>query len=243
MDSLRQDLVFALRLLRRDRAYTAAVILTLGLCLAANGIIFTVVRSVLLRPLPYAESDRLVFMYDSFPGASVERAGTSVPNYLDRVRMTHVFDSVALFRSRGLDAGEAGAVERLDAQEVTPSFFRVLRAEAVRGRVFTEAEGEEGRNSVAVISHAHWQQQFAGADDVLTRELRLNGTSYAIVGVMPPDFTFLDPSVRVWVPAAFSADERSEESRFSQNYNGMARLAPGVTAARAQSELDAVRPA
>lgn len=121
MDVIRQDLAFALRLLRRDRLYTAAVILTLGLCLAANATTFTVVRSVLMRPLPYAESDRLVFTYDSFPGAQVERAGTSVPNYLDRAKLPQVFDSVALYRSRGLDAGEAGAVERLDAQQVTPS--------------------------------------------------------------------------------------------------------------------------
>ena len=97
MDVLRQDLVFALRLLRRDLTYTAAVILTLGLCLAASAIIFTVVRSVLLRPLPFPESDRLVFTYDSFPGAGVERAGTSIPNHLDRAKLTHVFDAAVLF--------------------------------------------------------------------------------------------------------------------------------------------------
>jgi predicted permease len=240
MDRLRQDLVFALRLLRRDRAYTAAVVLTLGLCLAANAIIFTVVRSVLMRPLPYSESDRLVFTYDSFPGAGVERAGTSVPNHLDRAKLTQIFDSVALYRSRGLDVGEAGRVERVDAQEVTPSFFRVLRAAPLRGRVFTEAEGEEGKGNVALISHAYWQSHFGGAEDVLARDLRLNGTRYAVVGVMPSDFAFLDPDVRLWIPAVFSAEERAEDSRFSQNHNGMARLAPGVTVSRAQAELTSV---
>ena len=240
MDVLRQDLVFALRLLRRDLTYTAAVILTLGLCLAASAIIFTVVRSVLLRPLPFPESDRLVFTYDSFPGAGVERAGTSVPNHLDRAKLTHVFEAAVLYRSRGLDVGDPGRVERLVAQEVTPSFFRALRAEPIRGRVFTEAEGEEGAHNVAVISHEYWQQQFAGADDVLARELRLDGRRYAIIGVMPAGFTFLNPEIRLWIPARFSAEERSEESRYSQNYNAMARLASGVTASRAQAEIDAL---
>ena len=240
MDMLRQDLVFALRLLRRDRAYAAAVVLTLALCLGANGAIFTVVRSVLLRPLPYPGADRLVFTYDSFPGAGVERAGTSIPNHLDRAELPSVFDSAALYRSRGLDAGEAGAAERLIAQEVTPSFFQVLRAHPVQGRVFTETEAEEGKATVAVISHAYWHRQFGGSDNVVGRDLRLNGVRYTIVGVMPPDFVFLDPAVRLWIPATFSATDRAEESRYSQNYQGMARLAPGVTAAQAQSQLDAL---
>jgi len=126
MEVLGRDLVFALRLLRRDVSYTATVVLTLAMCLGANAAIFTVVRSVLLRPLPYPDPGRLVFMYDGFPGAGVERAGMSVPNWIDRAAMTSVFDSVALYRSRGFDAGTDGAVERLTAQQVTPSFFRVL---------------------------------------------------------------------------------------------------------------------
>ncbi len=109
MDVLRQDLLFAFRMLRKDRAYAAAVILTLAICLGANTAIFTVVRSVLLRPLPYPESGRLVFMFDGFPGAGVERAGTSVPNYLDRVPLTDVFDSVALYQTAGSASGRAPA--------------------------------------------------------------------------------------------------------------------------------------
>ena len=98
MDVFRQDLLFALRVLRRDRAYAAAVILTLAICLGANTAIFTVVRSVLQRPLPYPESSRLVSSFDGFPGAGVERAGTSVPNYMDRRAMTDVFSTVALYQ-------------------------------------------------------------------------------------------------------------------------------------------------
>ena len=145
MEVLRRDLVFAMRLLRRDLSYTTTVLLTLAICLGANAAIFTVVRSVLLRPLPYPNPDRLVFIYDGFPGAGVERAGMSVPNWVDRAALTDVFDSVALYRTRGFDAGTTGSVERLTVQQVTPSFFRVLGVTSARGRVFSEVEAHEGK--------------------------------------------------------------------------------------------------
>ena len=129
MDALRQDLVYAVRVLRKDRAYSAAVILTLAICLGANTAIFTVVRSVLLRPLPYPESDRLVSSYDGFPGAGVERAGTSVPNYVDRRAMTDVFSGAALYQWSGYRVGEGAQAEGVSAMNVTPSFFQVLGAQ------------------------------------------------------------------------------------------------------------------
>src|SRR5512139_1250990 len=120
MSALLNDLRFALRLLVKDRAFAVGTILTLALCVGANASIFAVVRSVLYRPLPYAAPERLVFLYDSFPGAGVERAGTSVPNYLDRLALKDVFESQALYRSRGVDVGLAGSAERVRAMEVTP---------------------------------------------------------------------------------------------------------------------------
>ena len=131
MDALRQDLIYAFRVLRKDRAYAAAVILTLAICLGANTAIFTVVRSVLLRPLPYPESDRLVSSFDGFPGAGVERAGTSVPNYVDRRAMTDVFSAAALFQWSGYRVGEGTQAESVSAMNVTPSFFQVLGARPV----------------------------------------------------------------------------------------------------------------
>ena len=154
MDTLRQDLVFAFRLLVKDRAFAATTILTLVLCIGANTAIFSVVRSVLLRPLPYPESERLVFEYDGFPGAGVERAGTSVPNYFDRRGMTDVFESQALYQFGGLAVGSGPGAEGVSSLNVTPSFFQVLRAPAVRGRLFTEEDGEVGRNRVALLEYS-----------------------------------------------------------------------------------------
>ena len=153
MDVLRRDLLYALRVLRKDRAYAAAVILTLAICLGANIAAFTVVRSVLLRPLPYPDSSRLISSFDGFPGAGVERAGTSVPNYVDRRAMTDVFSGAALYQRWGYKLGDGPQAENVAAMNVTPSFFQVLQTGPARGRLFTEADGTPGKNKVVVVTY------------------------------------------------------------------------------------------
>jgi predicted permease len=239
VDTLRQDLKFAFRMLAKDRAFAATAILTLALCIGANTAIFTVVRSVLLRPLPYPESDRLVFMFDGFPGAGVERAGTSVPNYLDRLALTEAFDSQALYQFGGFRVGQGASAEGVGSLNVTPSFFRVLRTRAARGRLFSEEEGKTGRNRVAVLSYVFAQRQPGGLDGIVGRDLRLNDERYTVVGVLPEAFTFLNPDVRVFVPLAFTDEERAEDRRYSQNHEQIGRLAPGATVAQAQARIDA----
>ena len=240
MDTLRQDLRFAFRLLWKDRAFALTTLLTLALCIGANTAIFTVVRSVLLRPLPYPEAGRLVSMYDSFPGAGVERAGTSVPNYFDRLPLTSLLESQALYQFGGFRVGEGASAEGVASMEVTPSFFRVLRTNAVRGRLFTEDEGQLGRHRVAVLSYTFAQRQPGGLDGIVGRDLRLNDELYTVVGVLPQDFTFFNPDLRVWVPLAFTDKQRSEEARHSQNHEEIGRLAPGATLTQAQARIDAL---
>ena len=203
MDTLRRDLLYAVRVLVKDRAYSVAVILTLAVCLGANTAIFTVVRSVLLRPLPYPQADRLVSSYDGFPGAGVERAGTSIPNYADRRTMTDVFSSVALYQWWGFRFGEGARAESVSAMNVTPSFFEVLGANAERGRLFSEAEGTPGKNKVALVSHAFAARQPGGVDGIVGRQLRLDGQLFDVVGVLPERFFFINPEVSVFVPLAF----------------------------------------
>jgi predicted permease len=239
MDALRQDIVYGLRVLRRDWAYSAAVILTLAICFGANTAIFTVVRSVLLRPLPYPESTRLVSSYESFPGAGVERAGTSVPNYVDSRAMTDVFSSVALYQWSGYKVGEGARAETVTAMNVTPSFFQVLAAGASHGRVFTEEDGAPGRNRVVVVTHAFAARQAGNVERVIGQQLRLNDQTYDIVGVLPDRLVFLSPEVRLYVPLAFTPEELGEDRRYSQNHQLVARLAPGVPLERARARVDA----
>ena len=239
MDALRQDVLYALRVLGKDRAYSIAVTLTLAVCLGANTAIFTVVRSVLLRPLPYPESDRVLSLYDGFPGAGVDRAGTSVPNYADRRAMTDEFSSAALFQPWGYKVGEGTRAESVPAMNVTPSFFEVLGTTAARGRLFAEAEGTPGRNKVVLLSYTFAARQPGGVDAVVGRQLRMNDEVYDVVGVLPETFFFLNPETRVFVPLAFAPEEFREDRRWSQNHELLARLAPGVTLERVQARMDA----
>ena len=243
MRNLLGDLRFALRLMARDRVFTLGAVLTLTICVGANAAIFAVVRSVLYRPLPYPDPQQLVLLYDSFPGAGVERAGTSVPNYFDRLPLKSVFESQALYRSRGLDVGAAGSAERVRAMEVTPSFLHVLRTSPIRGRDFAESEGTPGQHRKAILDYGYAQTTLGSADTAVGRELRINGEAYQVVGVMPRSFTFVDPEVRIWIPLAFSNEERSEDRRYSQNHEEIARLAPGATIGQAKPRVDALNAA
>lgn len=239
MHIFRRDLVFAWRMLRKDRAYAAAVILTLAICLGANTAIFTVVRSVLLRPLPYPEPERLISSYDSFPGAGVERAGTSVPNYFDRRAITDIFEEVALYQWAGLRAGDGAAAEGVSAMRVTPSFFSVLDTNAANGRLFREEEGTPGKDKVAIVSHAYASRQ-GGPAAIVGRQIRLNDVLYEVVGVLPEEFHFLSPEVRVYVPIAFAPEDRGEDRRHSQNHEQIARLVRGVTLEQARARVEAL---
>ena len=240
MDVLRQDLRFALRLLFKDKAFAATTVLTLAICIGANGAIFTVVQSVLMRPLPYPDADRIVTITDGFPGAGVERAGTSVPNYYDRVAMKEVFDSVALYQNSGYRVGQGAGAEGVPAMNVSPSFFAVLRTPAVRGRVFLDSDGQVGHERVTMLSYAFAKRQPGGLDGVVGRDLRLNDVVYTVVGVLPETFSYLDPKIALFVPLAFKPEERGEDRRYSQNHQSIGRLAGGATIAQARARIDAV---
>ncbi len=240
MDTFRQDLRFALRLVWKDRGFAATVILTLALCIGGNAAIFTVVRSVLLRPLAVPEPERLVNVYDSYPKAGVERAGGAVPFYYDLKQQAPAFESLALYQSRSSTVGGGTQPERLTGMGVTPSFFPLLRAQAAVGRVFTEDEGLEGKNRVVVLSDGLWRRMFRADPNVVGKDLRLNDVPYTIVGVMPAAFEFVDSDVRFWTPLAFSADDRAPQQRHSHSWELIARLAPGATLDQAREQMAAV---
>ena len=196
MDTLRQDLKFAFRMLGKDRGFAVTAILTLALCIGANTAIFTVVQSVLLRPLPFPESGRLVFAYDSFPGAGVDRAGTSVPNYFDRLALTDVFDSQALYQCSGYRVGQGTSAEGVSAMNVTPSFFHVLRAAPVSRTALHGSRRDAGPRQGRPGELCVRSKQPGGIDGIVGRDLRLNDRAYRVVGVLPESFAFLSPEVK-----------------------------------------------
>lgn len=240
MDTLWSDLKFAVRLLWKDKAFALTALLTLGICIGANTAIFSVVYSVLLRPLPVPESDRIVIMYNAYPKAGVERAATGVPDYFDRLRETTVFEEQALFNRRGQTVGTDDGAERIPAMAVTPSFFRLLRVPAHRGRVFTDEDGEVGADQKVILSHQLWQRLFHGDEAAIGKDLRVGGVPFTVVGVMPEDFRFLAGDIRLWVPIAFTPQQKSDDGRHSNNWTMIGRLKPGASLDQAQQQIDAL---
>lgn len=246
MDRFIRDIRFASRLLWKDRSFSVTTIATLALCLAANVAIFAVVSGVLLKPLPFPEPDRLVRMFNKYPGAGVDAAGSNgVPDYFDRRRDMTAIEEQALFRESGvtISGNGLGEAERIQAMLVTPSFFRVLQTQPLRGQLFSDAQGELGQEKVVVLSHGFWQRLFGGRDDALGQDIRLGGEPYKVVGVLPQGFVFLNPDIQLFRPAAFSAREKSDDSRHSNNWQQFGRLKPGATFEQAQSQLDAINAA
>jgi putative ABC transport system permease protein len=235
-----QDLRFGLRLLWKDRGFTATSVLTLALCIGANAAIFAVVNSVLLQPLPVPHAGQLVHMFNAYPAAGVTGGSTGVPDYYDRLRETTVFQEQALYSTRGVTLGGEGEPQRIVAMTGTPSLLRLLQVQPVRGRIFTEEEGETGKNHKAILTYASWQQWFGGQDNAIGRDLRISGEPYTVVGVLPKGFGFLDPDVKLWMPLAFTAAEKSDERRHSNNWSYVGRLKPGATIEQARQQIDAL---
>jgi predicted permease len=235
------DVRFAFRLLVKDRTFAATALLTLAITIGANTAIFSIVRSVLLKPLPVADSERIVYVYNSYPNAGVLRADAAVPDYFDRLREVSAFDEQALYRRQDMTLGaQTTGAERIRAVRATPSFFRLVRAVPLQGQLFAESDGEEGQERKAVLSHDFWRRQFGGDPSAIGRDIRLNGVNYTIKGVLPQRFKFLWQEIDVWVPAAFTAREKSDDSRHSNNWQMIGRLKPGADVALAQQQVDAV---
>jgi predicted permease len=245
LEGVLREAAISIKALWKDRGFSTTAILTLAVCLGANVAIFTIVNSVLLRPLPVPESERIVFISNQYPGAGVpEIWSVGVPDYLDRRRqMTNVFEGDAMLRPEDQTVDVNGTPERMKGMRVTPSMFPLLRISPAIGHAFAEADGELGNEQKVILSYGLWQQLYGGNKEVVGMDLRINGRPKTIVGVMPRDFIFVDAKVRLWLPAAFNEREKSDDSRHSNNWSEIARLRPGATIQQAQAQVDAMNAA
>jgi len=198
-----------------------------------------VVNAVLIQPLPFDGAERLVTIYNSYPRAGLERGGAAVPDYYDRRELPALQD-VALLQGRGMIVGESGRPERMTGMAVTPSLFPMLGAQPAEGRVFQPEEGEPGNEQRAVLSYGLWQEQYGGEASAVGGTIRVNDVDHTIVGVMPREFVFGDPAVRLWVPLAFTESARSDNARHSNAWEMVAMLRPGATVEQAQQQINAL---
>ncbi len=252
-----RDVRSSVRLLLKSRGFAATTIVTLAVCLGANAAIFTVVHSVLLRPLPVPDSDRIVALGDVYPTITPnDILSNTVPAYFDRLKALTALESQAAFTLWFDTVGVQGTPEELRGMRATPSLFRVLQVSPALGRAFTEAEGEVGADQKIILSHGLWQRLFAGDTSVIGRDLRLGwtGQSYTIVGVMPRGFSFFDigtagharvegEAIDFWIPLAFNDAQKSDSSRTRYGFYHIGRLQTGATVAHVKAQVDALNDA
>lgn len=235
------DLKFAVRQLGKAPGFAAIAILTLALCIGANSAIFSVVHAILLKPYPWPNSDRLVYVYNTYPLMGLPNAGTSIPDYLDRRADVSGFADSAMYYNASYNLGGASEPERVIGMCVTPSLFSTLQTGAALGRVFTEEEGKPGGPHLVVLSYALWKNRFGGDPGIIGTDIRLASTPVTVIGVMPEHFYYPNPRVQVWVPFWFTAKQRSDDERGNEYSTMIARLKPGVTLAEVQRDLDLIQ--
>jgi putative ABC transport system permease protein len=240
METLWQDLRFALRTLRKNLSVTLLATGSLALAIAGNTTVYSLVNGLLYRPLPYEDVERLEMVGERNSDLQAGRLNpTSAANYLDFAERQSSFERMAAFRggSFNLDAGSARP-EQVSTGEVTPGFFSLLGVEPVWGRGFLPQEGTRGSGRVAVLSHELWAERFPGRRDLGGETLDLNGELYEIVGVLPEGFDWVvAPDTRIWVPLAL---ERGAAPRDRRDLFVLGRLAEGVTPRSAQADLQAI---
>jgi putative ABC transport system permease protein len=230
------DLRFACRQLAQSPGFTAVAVLTLALGIGACTAIFTVADGVLLRPIAYPESERLMVVHETFlpeyPEFSVSPA-----NFRDYAGQADSFEGMAAIRDVGYSLTGEGEPVRLIAQRVTARYFELLRSPPALGRGFTADDDLAGKNAVVVLSHRLWQRRFGGRPDILNSTIRLDDQPHTVVGVMPPGFQ-RGGATELWAPMAFS--DREAQQRGAHYLNMIGRLKPGVTSAQAQVQLETI---
>ena len=240
-DEFRRELSYAVRLLRKTPGFTATALLTLAVCLGANLTIFAVIDSVLLRPLPFPDSNRLMTIFNTYPKAGVERDGSSLTNYYERRGHIPAFTSLAIYSYGTEIIGEPGSTEREQTMRVSPDFFTTLGLGPVIGRTFTEEETTSQTDHVAILSDAFWRQRYNADPNVIGKQIRVNSVPRTVIGVLPPAFRFLSSDARVFLPLASRPEDRTPLRRHSGGnvIQMIARLKPDATLQQAQSQLDA----
>ena len=230
-----RDLKHSLRMFRQTPGFTLAALAALTLGIGANTAIFSVVNSVLLKPLPFPDPDRLVLFLNVGPNGS--GSGASVPKFNVWREQTPAFQDAAAYRFGVMNLTGGDSPEQLPSARVTADFFRLFGAQTAVGRTFTADEDRPNGGKVVVLSYGFWQRRFGGDPQVVGRTLPLSGDSYVVIGVLAPSFNSaqFDPFADVWTP--FQMDPASTDQ--AHYFTAAARLKPGVTLAMANTQMQA----
>jgi predicted permease len=236
------DIRSALRSLLKQPGFTLVVVLTLALGIGGTTTIFSVVNTVLLRPLPYPHSDRLQVIWGNYRSLDIERLPAKAAEFEDYARQTQVFDGVAAYANQSFNVSAGGEPERVSGAYVSTNLFSLLEVTAVAGRSFNATDKD---SRLVVLSYGYWQRRFGGSTQIINQPVTLDNETYTVAGVMPAAFQFPYPSFRssepadLWVPLSYSTDDVVNR-RGPYFLTVLGRLAPGVTLEQARSAMDAL---
>jgi putative ABC transport system permease protein len=229
-----QDLRYGARVLLKQPGFTLMAVLTLALGIGANTTIFSLVDAVVLRPLPFREAERLVWIWAT--RTDRDKAFYSIPNFIDTRERSRAFEPLAAFANWGANLTAQGEPERLQGIRISAHAFRMLGVEAVAGRTLAAEDDAPDKPRVVMLSYALWQRRFGAERRVIGQPLTLNGDAYTIVGVLPAHFTIPNAEIELAAPLRLEVDPRRGE-RGSNFLRVLARLKPGVTLEQARAEL------
>jgi putative ABC transport system permease protein len=239
MQTLIQDLRYGARMLFNQPGFTLIAVLTLALGIGATTAIFSVVNAVLLRPLPFPQAERIVRLWESRVPEDGLRVAVRYPNFQDWRQQQQSFTHLAAYREDGFNLQTGAEARRLEGARVTVDFFNVLGVQPMQGRAFTAQEDAPHGERVVILSHALWQQSFGGAAQVLGQQIKVDGQSHTVVGIMPPGFNFpgygyVNEDTHLWFPFALEAPSTG---RGPHLLRVLGRLQPAATVEQARADL------
>ena len=235
MNALFQDLRYGLRTLRNSPGFAAVAVLTLAIGIGANTAIFSFVDAILLKPLPYANPERIMRVLEKPPGGG--RNGISALNYLDWAKQNTVFEYMAAQTGGGVSFSGSGEPVQLRGARVSPHYFDIFGIKAAIGRTFAPDEDQLGKERVAVLSHVLWETQFGGDPAIVGRKIVLDGQPYQVIGVLPAGGVFDRAYNQIWRPLAFEPGNLTRDFHWLGSY---ALLKPGVTLQQARAQMDGI---
>jgi len=228
--------IYAARTLRRQPTFVAVALLTLALGIGANTAIFSVIKSVVLNPLPYEEPERIMVVWEVSPEGNQDRV--SVPTFDDWRSELRAFESIAAYRHVDFSYAGTGDPRNVPGMRATPDLFKVLKSNALLGRTFTPEEAVVGADRVVVVSHGFWQRVLGANPDIIGTAIKLDTLPFTVIGVMPPAFEFpTAAAAEVWAPLAFDPNDLHGRSRRARSLMVVGRTAPNTTAGQAQEEI------
>jgi predicted permease len=233
------DFRLAIRSLRKRPLFALVAIATMALGIGANAAIFSLVYRTLLRPLPVANADRLVFVWNTY-GTMLAQASVSIPDFLDRKTQAPSIEDATLFTMRTANLNEGGNPEQLQALAVTPSFFSTLGVSPFLGQGFTNEQATPNADKFVVLSNGLWRTHYASDRTIVGKDIRINSDPYRVVGVLPADFDLLGRDVALVVPFSFTPAQMSDNERGNEFSQMIARLRPGATIDGVNKEMQAI---